>query len=137
MRWRGRFPGGIAGPLLSPAVWGGVVSLALSGSARRDRRSVAAVSDPYWRGAADDEAMQDEHDFLWRAMLDTIDMDLAGRRVLDAGCNRGGFLRLLVDEAGIAEGRGYDPASGAIEDARRLAGQRPLTFETAVTPPAG
>ena len=109
----------------------------MSGSARRDRRSVAAVSDPYWRGAADDEAMQDEHDFLWRAMLDTIDIDLAGRRVLDAGCNRGGFLRLLVDDAGIAEGRGYDPASGAIEDARRLAGQRPLTFETADTVPAG
>ncbi len=57
--------------------------------------------------------------------------------MLDVGCNRGGFLRLLVDEAGIAEGYGYDPASGAIEDARRLAGERPLTFETAVTVPAG
>ena len=84
------------------------------------------MSEPYWRGAAEDEAMQDEHGFLWRALLDTIDIDLAGRRVLDAGCNRGGFLRLLVDESGIAEGYGYDPASGAIDDARRLAGQRPL-----------
>jgi SAM-dependent methyltransferase len=98
---------------------------------------VAAVSDRYWRGAAQDEAMQEEHGFLWRAILDTIDIDLAGRRVLDAGCNRGGFLRLLVDEAGIAEGYGYDPASGAIDDARQLAGRRPLTFETATTVPAG
>ena len=57
--------------------------------------------------------------------------------MLDAGCNRGGFLRLLVDESGIADGCGYDPASGAIDDARRLAGQRPLTFETAVTVPGG
>lgn len=81
--------------------------------------------------------MQDEHGFLWRAMLDTIDIDLAGRRVLDAGCNRGGFLRLLVDECGIAEGWGYDPASGAIDDARRLTGQRPLTFEGADTVPGG
>jgi len=32
--------------------------------------------------------MQDEHAFIWRAMLETIDIDLAGRRVLDAGCNR-------------------------------------------------
>jgi SAM-dependent methyltransferase len=95
------------------------------------------VSEPYWRGAAEDEAMQEEHGFIWRAMLDTIDIDLAGFRVLDAGCNRGGFLRLLVDESGIAEGCGYDAASGAIDDARRLAGQRPLTFETAVTVPAG
>jgi hypothetical protein len=47
------------------------------------------------------------------------------------------FLRLLVDESGIGEGYGYDPASGAIDDARRLAGQRPLTFETAVTVPGG
>ncbi len=81
--------------------------------------------------------MQAEHGFVWRAMLDTVGIDLAGQRVLDAGCNRGGFLRLLVDDAGIAEGFGYDPAPGTIEDARRLAGERPLRFETAATVPAG
>lgn len=89
----------------------------------------------YWRSAADDEAMQDEHGFIWRAMLDTVDVDLAGRRVLDAGCNRGGFLRLLADGHGIAEGFGYDPAAGAIEDARRLAGGRPLHFEASSSVP--
>jgi SAM-dependent methyltransferase len=89
----------------------------------------------YWRNAADDVAMQEEHGFIWRAMLDTIDVDLAGRRVLDAGCNRGGFLRLLADEHGIAEGFGYDPAAGAIEDARRLADGRPLRFETSGSVP--
>ena len=91
----------------------------------------------YWRGAVDDEAMQDAHGFVWKAMLDTIDVDLAGKRVLDAGCNRGGFLRLLGDECEIAEGWGYDPASGAIDDARRLAGPRPLRFEVAESVPAG
>jgi SAM-dependent methyltransferase len=91
----------------------------------------------YWRGAAEDAAMQDDHAFVWRAMLDTIDVDLAGKRVLDAGCNRGGFLRLLADRCGIAEGFGYDPAAGAVEDARRLAGERPLRFESAATVPAG
>jgi SAM-dependent methyltransferase len=98
---------------------------------------VAAVRKPYWLGAAEDEAMQEEHGFLWRALLDTVDIDVTRRRVLDAGCNRGGFLRLLVDEFGISEGYGYDPASGAIDDARRLAGERPLTFETAVAVPNG
>jgi|ERR1035441_8776298 SAM-dependent methyltransferase len=93
------------------------------------------MSAPYWRGAAEDEAMQDEHGFIWKAMLDTVATDLAGKRVLDAGCNRGGFLRLLVDSEGIAEGYGYDPASGAISDARRLAGDRPLSFEVATTVP--
>lgn len=95
------------------------------------------MSQRYWQGAAADEAMQDEHAFIWKAMLETIDVDLAGKRVLDAGCNRGGFLRLLADRCGIAEGFGYDPASGAIEDARRLVGQRPLHFEAGDTVPVG
>src|SRR5260221_11281266 len=93
--------------------------------------------DYYHRGAGADQAMQGHHGFTWRAILDTIDIDLAGRRVLDAGCNQGGFLRLLVDEFGIADGHGYDPASGSIEDARRLVGDRPLSFEAATTVPAG
>lgn len=91
----------------------------------------------YWRSASDDEAMQDEHGFIWGAMLDTIDVDLRGARVLDAGCNQGGFLRMLVDLAGIAEGFGYDPAATAVEDARRLAGDRPLTFEAGASVPRG
>jgi SAM-dependent methyltransferase len=95
------------------------------------------MSSTYWRGPAEDEAMQGEHGFVWEAMLDTIDVDLAGRRVLDAGCNRGGFLRLLADRCAIAEGFGYDPAAGAIEDARRLTDGRPLRFEEAGTVPAG
>jgi SAM-dependent methyltransferase len=90
----------------------------------------------YWRGEADDEAMQEGHGFIWRAMLETIDVDLTGKRVLDAGCNRGGFLRLLADRWGIAEGSGYDPAAGAVEDARRLVGDRPLRFDAADTVPA-
>jgi SAM-dependent methyltransferase len=89
----------------------------------------------YWRDAAADEAMQDEHGFLWRAMLATVDIDLVGGRVLDIGCNRGGFLRLLVDAAGIAEGCGYDPAAAAIDDARRLTGPRPLRFAATDSPP--
>lgn len=89
----------------------------------------------YWQSAGEDEAMQDEHGFIWRAMLETVDLGLGGKRVLDAGCNRGGFLRLLCEECGIASGSGYDPAAGAIGDARRLAGACPLTFEVADTVP--
>jgi SAM-dependent methyltransferase len=95
------------------------------------------MTDSYWLDAAADEAMQDEHGFIWKAMLDTIDVDLAGRRVLDAGCNRGGFLRWLADKYGISEGFGYDPALGAVEDARALSGGRPLQFEACHTVPAG
>jgi SAM-dependent methyltransferase len=93
--------------------------------------------ETYWQSADEDALMQDEHAFIWEAMLDTIDVDLAGRRVLDAGCNRGGFLRLLATRAGIIAGYGYDPAAGAIADARRLAGDLPLEFEVASTVPDG
>lgn len=79
--------------------------------------------------------MQDEHGFIWLAMLEMVDTPLAGKKVLDVGCNRGGFLRLLADHADIAGGFGYDPAPGAIEDARALAGTRALTFEVAQTVP--
>jgi SAM-dependent methyltransferase len=95
------------------------------------------VSQVYWQSASADKVMQEEHGFIWDAMLETIDVDLAGKRVLDAGCNRGGFLRLLADRCAIGQGAGYDPASGAVEDARRLAGGRPLEFEAADTVPAG
>ncbi len=81
--------------------------------------------------------MQDEHGFVWLAMLETIDVPLEGKRVLDAGCNRGGLLRLLADHHGIAAGFGYDPAAGAVEDATRLVGDRPLHFEAGDTVPTG
>jgi SAM-dependent methyltransferase len=93
--------------------------------------------DLYWQSASEDEVMQDEHGFIWRAMLETVDVGLSGKLVLDAGCNRGGFLRLLCREYGIAAGCGYDPAPAAIADARRLTGACPLTFEVADTVPAG
>jgi SAM-dependent methyltransferase len=98
---------------------------------------VTTESELYWQTRAEDAAMQDEHGFVWRAMLDTIDADVAGKRVLDVGCNRGGFLRLLCSEHAIAAGHGYDPASGAIDDARRLAGDLPLVFEVGQTVPDG
>jgi SAM-dependent methyltransferase len=94
------------------------------------------MNQTYWQNAAADQSMQDDHAFIWKAMLDAIDVDLGGKLVLDAGCNRGGFLRLLADRCEIGEGFGYDPASGAIEDAQRLAGQRPLQFDVADTVPA-
>jgi SAM-dependent methyltransferase len=100
------------------------------------RRALKPDNDLYWQTGARDAAMQEDHGFVWRAMLDTVDADLSGRRVLDAGCNRGGFLRLLCSERGISAGYGYDPAAGAIADARRLAGDKPLTFEVAETVPA-
>jgi SAM-dependent methyltransferase len=91
----------------------------------------------YWQGAEEDASMQEEHRFVWDAMLKTIDVELSGAKVLDVGCNRGGFLRLLADTRGIAQGWGYDRAPGAVADATRMGGARPLTYAVADTVPAG
>ena len=91
----------------------------------------------YWQGAEEDASMQEEHRFVWDAMLKTIDVDLSGAKVLDVGCNRGGFLRLLADTRDIAQGWGYDRAPGAVADATSMGGDRPLTFAVADTVPAG
>jgi hypothetical protein len=50
---------------------------------------VSTKSETYWQTGAKDAAMQDEHRFMWRGMLDTIDADLGGKRVLDAGVQPG------------------------------------------------
>jgi SAM-dependent methyltransferase len=70
-------------------------------------------------------------------MVEAVDSELTGRRVLDIGCNRGAFLRMLCDSRHIAEGCGYDPAAAAIADARRLAGPRPLQFDVSGDVPVG
>ena len=44
---------------------------------------------------------------------------------------------MLYDSCSIGEGFGYDPAAGAIADARRLGGGRPLQFLAAETIPVG
>jgi SAM-dependent methyltransferase len=81
--------------------------------------------------------MQDEHGFVWEAMIKSVGTSLAGSRVLDIGCNRGGFPRMLSDRHEITERYGYDSAVGAIGDARRLAGDLPLHFEAADRVPSG
>jgi SAM-dependent methyltransferase len=143
------FTAGNAGGLIQQVARGASLPVAATGTQDKSPRRLVlrdiATSrfgrmtevPSYWRSAVEDAAMQDAHGFVWKAMLKTVDADLAGKLVLDAGCNRGGFLRLLCDRCGIAEGRGFDPASAAIDDARRLAGSRPLRFEVADTVPAG
>ena len=44
--------------------------------------------------------MQDEHGFVWKAMLDTIDADLAGKRVLDAGATGEASCAFFATSAG-------------------------------------
>jgi 2-polyprenyl-3-methyl-5-hydroxy-6-metoxy-1,4-benzoquinol methylase len=85
----------------------------------------------FWFDEETDRQLEPEHRFVWETMLDTVDVDLTGTKVLDIGCNAGGFLRMVADRSGVKAGFGYDPAWRPIEMANADRGDRPLTYAAA------
>lgn len=86
-----------------------------------------------WNGDLQaDLAMAGSHLPFWRHFIESLEeQDLAGRDVLDFGCNTGGFLRLLHAMRGIAQGVGVDVASDSVAAANAAKGQLPLRYEVA------
>ncbi len=84
-----------------------------------------------WHIDTDKErAMEQGHSPLWRHFIDTIpEADLSTREVLDFGCNRGGFLRLLHAVKPFRRAVGLDIAQASISAARELAGVAPIEYE--------
>jgi SAM-dependent methyltransferase len=77
-------------------------------------------------------AMEEGHRPLWRHFINSItETDLSTRQVIDFGCNRGGFLRLLHSLKPFRQGLGIDIALDSIADARKLAGTAPVDYEVA------
>jgi len=77
-------------------------------------------------------AMEESHRPLWRHFIATIpETDLSTRDVLDFGCNRGGFLRLLHALKPFNRGLGVDIAAESIAAAQTLAGTVPAEYRVA------
>jgi SAM-dependent methyltransferase len=75
-------------------------------------------------------AMEESHRPLWRHFIETIpETDLSTRTVLDYGCNRGGFLRLLHALKPFRSAFGIDIARESIAAARDLVGSAPIHFD--------
>ena len=93
----------------------------------------AAPAYGTWHADPDREAaMEAAHRPLWRHFIQSIpETDLSTRAILDFGCNRGGFLRLLHALRPFHHGLGIDIARDSIAAARTLAGTMPLDFEVA------
>ncbi len=73
--------------------------------------------------------MADIHTPYWQHFIEVLpEKDLTDRTVLDFGCNRGGFLRLLYDTRPFRQGLGLDIASQSIAEAKKAAGDRPLSY---------
>lgn len=84
------------------------------------------------RDPAREPAMEDSHRPLWRHFIETIpETDLSTRDVLDFGCNRGGFLRLLHALKPFRHGVGVDISRDSVAAAQGLAGPAPLEFAVA------
>jgi SAM-dependent methyltransferase len=82
--------------------------------------------------AAREPAMEEAHRPLWRHFIESIpETDLSMREVLDFGCNRGGFLRLLYALKPFRHAIGVDIAVDSISAARALAGVSPIDYEIA------
>jgi SAM-dependent methyltransferase len=86
----------------------------------------------WYADAAREPIMEDGHRPLWRHFIETIpETELSTRDVLDFGCNRGGFLRLLHTLKPFRRALGVDIAEASIAAARSLAGAFPISYEVA------
>jgi len=88
--------------------------------------------DTWHNDPAREPAMEESHRPLWRHFIRAVpETDLSTRAVLDFGCNRGGFLRLLHALKPFRRGLGVDIARDSIAAARALAGTAPVEFAVA------
>ena len=78
----------------------------------------------------EEDSMTLDHAWIWREMIRAVDAaDLSQARVLDVGCNQGGFLRLLHDLKPFAAGVGVDLARQAVALAESRKGDRPIRYQ--------
>ena len=81
------------------------------------------------KNTSEEDGMTEEHAWIWREMIKRIPSnDLSAARVLDVGCNQGGFLRTLYDTRPFAHGVGVDLAQGRVTLANAAKGKRPLHY---------
>lgn len=87
---------------------------------------------PTWyRDPRAEEAMADGHAPIWRHLIGLVpDNELSGVKVLDFGCNQGGFLRLLYQLRPFQQGLGVDIARRSVDEANRLKGHLPVVYQT-------
>jgi SAM-dependent methyltransferase len=76
-----------------------------------------------------DVSMAESHSPYWRHFIETVpERDFSSKTVLDFGCNRGGFLRLLHALRPFRRGVGIDIASESIAAADAAKDGMPVQF---------
>lgn len=82
-----------------------------------------------------DLSMEENHiETFWHEVLDrVINIDLTGKKVLDFGCSRGGFLRHLYQVQPFSSAVGVDIAAQSIEAAEKNKGTIPANYYSLTT----
>ena len=81
------------------------------------------------KDASEEDGMTEEHAWIWREMINIVPQrDISAARILDIGCNQGGFLRMLYDTRPFASGVGIDLARDRVSLANAARGGRPLEY---------
>lgn len=89
----------------------------------------AAPKVETWDNLESEQDMEEGHGPSWQAFIDHLsEKDYSGKAVLDYGCNRGGFLRLLHQQKPFATALGVDIAMDSVADAENRKGDLPATF---------
>ncbi|MDE5466302.1 bifunctional 2-polyprenyl-6-hydroxyphenol methylase/3-demethylubiquinol 3-O-methyltransferase UbiG [Bradyrhizobium sp. CSS354] len=90
----------------------------------------AATFATWYLDRAKDLAMADGHVPYWRHFIEIAGLpDLSTSTVMDFGCHRGGFLRLLHAHRPFKRGIGVDIATEAIAAAEAARGAIPVDYE--------
>ena len=83
-----------------------------------------------WDAQANEEAMQDGHLVSWLGLIKTVEEEnLADSNVLDFGCNRGGFLKVLYKHKPYKSALGVDVARNSVAAANAQKGNTPVDYK--------
>ncbi|MEM0922181.1 MAG: class I SAM-dependent methyltransferase [Pseudomonadota bacterium] len=85
--------------------------------------------DTWSRLPEEEDIMTEEHAWIWREMIRAaVTGDLSDTKVLDIGCNQGGFLRMLHDTVPFRHAVGIDLAKDRVALAEASKGERPIDY---------
>ena len=76
-----------------------------------------------------EEDMNEDHLWIWKEIINSIpQQNLEHTKVLDIGCNQGGFLRTLYDAKPFHQGVGVDIATHSVSIAQQRKENRPIEY---------
>lgn len=100
------------------------------GSVAQYDPSFDSIAPKSWfKDVAAEAEMDEAHAPFWRSMVRLVrERDLVNSRVLDFGCSRGGFLRMLYKLHRFQKGVGIDMADSAVAEATRSVKGAPIEY---------